>query len=57
MMNPVRAATGWFAGRLLVFLAILAALVAMDVYREESTLLGVMLKETRSARDPQGSIP
>jgi hypothetical protein len=44
MMNPVRAATGWFAGRLLVFLAILAALVAMDVYREESTLLGVMLK-------------
>ena len=44
MMNPVRAATGWFAGRLLVFLAILAALVAMDAYREESTLLGVMLK-------------
>ncbi|MBK7903081.1 MAG: hypothetical protein IPJ97_09170 [Proteobacteria bacterium] len=37
-------ATGWLAGRLLVFLAILAALVAMDAYREESTLLGVMLK-------------
>jgi hypothetical protein len=44
MMNPVRAATGWLAGRLLVFLAILAALVAMDAYREESTMLGVMLK-------------
>jgi len=44
MMNPVRVATGWLAGRLLVFLAILAALVAMDAYREESTLLGVMLK-------------
>ena len=43
-MNPVRVATGWLAGRLLVFLAILAALVAMDAYREESTLLGVMLK-------------
>ena len=44
MMNPVRVATGWLAGRLLVFLAILAALVAMDAYREESTLLGLMLK-------------
>ena len=44
MMNPVRVATGWLAGRLLVFLAILVALVAMDAYREESTLLGVMLK-------------
>jgi hypothetical protein len=44
MMNPVRAATGWLAGRLLVFLTILAALVAMDAYRDESTLLGVMLK-------------
>ena len=44
MMNPVRVATGWLAGRMLVFLTILAALVAMDVYREESTLLGVMLK-------------
>ncbi len=44
MMNPVRVATGWLAGRLLVFLTVLAALVAMDVYREESTLLGVMLK-------------
>ena len=44
MMNPVRVATGWLAGRFLVFLAILAALVAMDAYREESTLLGVLLK-------------
>jgi hypothetical protein len=44
MMNPVRVATGWLAGRLLVFLTILAALVAMDAYREESTLLGLMLK-------------
>ena len=44
MMNPVRVASSWLAGRLLVFLAILAALVAMDAYREESTLLGVMLK-------------
>jgi len=44
MMNPVRVATGWLAGRLLVFLAILAALVAMDAYRDESALLGVMLK-------------
>ena len=42
MMNPVRVATGWLAGRVLVFLTVLAALVAMDVYREESTLLGVM---------------
>ena len=44
MMNPVRVATGWLAGRLLVFLTILAALVALDAYREESTLLGLMLK-------------
>jgi hypothetical protein len=44
MMNPVRVATGWLAGRLLVFLTILAALVAMDAYRDESTLFGLMLK-------------
>lgn len=44
MMNPVRVATSWLAGRLLVFLAILVALLAMDAYREESTLLGLMLK-------------
>ena len=44
MMNPVRVSAGWLSGRLFLFLLILAALVAWDAYRDESTLLGAQLK-------------
>lgn len=44
MLNPVRTTAGWLAGRVLLFLAILVALVAWDAYRDESTLLSAQLK-------------
>ena len=44
MMNPVRTATGWLAGRLIVFLVVLVVLVAWDAFRDESVLMGAMLK-------------
>ena len=44
MHNPVRTSASWLAGRVLVFLAILVALVAWDAYREESLLLAALTK-------------
>ena len=44
MLHPVRVSAGWLTGRLFLFLVILAVLVAVDAYREESTLLTAQLK-------------
>ena len=44
MLRPVRATAGWLGGRLLLFLVIIAALVATDAYRDEFALL---IAETR----------
>ena len=44
MMNPVRVSVGWLAGRLLVFLVIIAALVVWDAYRDESRFVAAALK-------------
>ena len=44
MLHPVRVSAGWLTGRLFLFLVILAALVAVDAYRDESTLLTAQLK-------------
>jgi len=44
MHNPVRTSASWLAGRVLVFLVILVALVAWDAYREESLLLAALTK-------------
>ena len=44
MHNPVRTSASWLAGRVLVFLAILVALVAWDAYRDESLMLAALTK-------------
>jgi len=44
MHNPVRTSASWLAGRVLVFLVILVALVAWDAYRDESLLLAALTK-------------
>jgi uncharacterized protein (AIM24 family) len=44
MHNPVRTSASWLAGRVLVFLAILVALVAWDAYRDESVMLAALTK-------------
>lgn len=44
MLNPVRNSASWLAGRLFLLLLIIAALVAWDAYREESSLLTARLK-------------
>jgi uncharacterized protein (AIM24 family) len=44
MLNPVSTTASWLGGRFLLFLAILAALVAWDAYRDDSALLGAHLK-------------
>jgi uncharacterized protein (AIM24 family) len=44
MINPVRSSASWLAGRLFLLLLIIAALVAWDAYRDESTLLQAQLK-------------
>lgn len=44
MHNPVRTSASWLAGRVLVFLVILVALVAWDAYRDESLLLATLTK-------------
>ena len=44
MHNPVRTSASWFAGRVLVFLAILVALVVWDAYRDESLMLAALTK-------------
>jgi uncharacterized protein (AIM24 family) len=44
MMHPVRNSASWLAGRLFLLLLIVAALVAWDAYRDESTLLTAQLK-------------
>ena len=44
MMNPVRTTTGWLAGRLIVFLIILAGLVLLDAYRDESLLVAALTR-------------
>src|SRR5512139_67326 len=44
MHNPVRTSAGWVAGRVLVFLVILVALVVWDAYRDESLMLAALTK-------------
>ena len=44
MHNPVRTSASWFAGRVLVFLVILVALVVWDAYRDESLMLAALTK-------------
>lgn len=44
MLNPVRISAGWLSGRLFLFLLILAALVAWDAFRDESSLLSAQIK-------------
>ena len=44
MLNPVRTSAGWLTGRLFLFLLILAALVAWDAFRDESSLLSAQIK-------------
>lgn len=44
MLQPVRVSTGWLTGRLFLFLVILAVLVAVDAYRDESRLITAQLK-------------
>ena len=44
MHNPVRTSASWVAGRVLVFLAILVALVVWDAYRDESLMLAALTK-------------
>jgi uncharacterized protein (AIM24 family) len=44
MINPVRNSASWLAGRLFLLLLIIAALVAWDAYRDESTLLQAQLQ-------------
>lgn len=44
MLNPVRNSASWLAGRVLLLLLIIAALVAWDAYRDESTLLQAQLR-------------
>jgi uncharacterized protein (AIM24 family) len=44
LLQPVRVSAGWLTSRLLLFLVILAVLVAVDAYRDESTLLTAQLK-------------
>jgi uncharacterized small protein (DUF1192 family) len=44
LLNPVRTSAGWLTGRLFLFLLILAALVAWDAFRDESSLLSAQIK-------------
>jgi len=44
LLNPVRTSAGWLAGRLFLFLLILAALVAWDAFRDESSLLSAQIR-------------
>ena len=44
MLNPVRTSAGWLTGRLFLFLLILAALVAWDAFRDESSLLSAQVQ-------------
>src|SRR5690606_38173471 len=44
MHNPVRTSASWVAGRVLVFLVILVALVVWDAYRDESLMLAGLTK-------------
>jgi len=44
MHNPVRTSASWLAGRVLVFLVILVALVAWDAYRDESLMVAALTK-------------
>ena len=44
MHNPVRTSASWVAGRVLVFLVILVALVVWDAYRDESLMLAALTK-------------
>jgi len=44
MHNPVRTSASWAAGRVLVFLVILVALVVWDAYRDESLMLAALTK-------------
>jgi uncharacterized protein (AIM24 family) len=44
MHNPVRTSASWIAGRVLVFLVILVALVVWDAYRDESLMLAALTK-------------
>src|SRR5512135_915224 len=44
MQNPVRTSASWLAGRVLVFLVILVALVVWDAYRDESLMLAALTK-------------
>src|SRR5512144_803830 len=44
MHHPVRTSASWVAGRVLVFLVILVALVVWDAYRDESVMLAALTK-------------
>ncbi len=44
MHNPVRTSASWIAGRVLVFLVILVALVVWDAYRDESLMLAALTR-------------
>lgn len=44
MQLPTQTIAGWLAGRFVLLLVILAALVALDAYRDESSLLTAQLK-------------
>lgn len=51
MLNPAKVSAGWLSSRLFLFLLVLAALVAWDAYREQSTLLTAQLKGLVPDRD------
>ncbi|HSW32109.1 MAG TPA: hypothetical protein VLH36_00700, partial [Steroidobacteraceae bacterium] len=44
MQLPTQTIAGWLAGRFVLLLVIIAALVALDAYRDESSLLTAQLK-------------
>ena len=56
MLQPVRVSAGWLTGRLFLFLVILAVLVAVDAYRDESRLLTAQVKGLVPDRDALGRI-
>lgn len=56
MLQPVRVSAGWLTGRLFLFLLILAVLVAVDAYRDESRLLTAQVKGLVPDRDALGRI-
>jgi len=44
VLRPLSASAGWMTGRLFLFLVILAVLVVVDAFRDESALLGAELR-------------